>query len=168
MDEISRVGSLEINQDLEFERRQWAIQRIGWILLILVLGATLLGVFGSGPLSHSSTSAGALTLNYERLVRERAPTALRVQLAPEAVADGEAVLWLNRPFLNRIQIQQFMPQPVEMATDADRIRFHILVANTEQPGEITIEFEPSQPGLMDGRLGLDGGPDLAFTQFVFP
>ena len=37
----------------EYHRREWAVQRIGWCVMTLVLAAAVAGVFGSGPVSRA-------------------------------------------------------------------------------------------------------------------
>ena len=52
------LGDLEVGQDLDFQRREWAVQRVGWGAMALVILAALLGLFGSsGPLSRAATNA---------------------------------------------------------------------------------------------------------------
>lgn len=46
--EARRIGDLEISQDLEFQKRSWTIQRVGWVVIALLILAGLLGVFGKG------------------------------------------------------------------------------------------------------------------------
>ena len=68
---IVRSGDLEIAQDMTFQRRSWAVQRVGWGVVAVTIGAALLGLLGSGPLSRSTAVApGAFAVEYERFVRE--------------------------------------------------------------------------------------------------
>lgn len=53
MGSTERVGDLELGQDLPFQRREWAVQRIAWAAMAAVLTAALLGLFGSGPVSDA-------------------------------------------------------------------------------------------------------------------
>jgi hypothetical protein len=43
-----RAGNLEINQDLRFQRRMWAVQRIGWAVMALIVLVGLVGVVRDG------------------------------------------------------------------------------------------------------------------------
>lgn len=167
MQTIPRVGSLEIDQDLDLERRQWVIQRIVWFLILLVLIAGLLGAFGGGWLSGGSATAGPLTVTYERLARERAPAGLQISIAPEAVANGEATIWINNAYLDVTTIQQMVPEPAEMTSGEDRTFFRFLIAGSG-PGEITLQTEPSEPGGKTGQIGVLDGPEITFDQFVYP
>jgi hypothetical protein len=60
---------MEINADLEFQRRVWAAQRIGWIAIGAFVIAALVGVFGQGPLSSAAAGGNALRIEYERFAR---------------------------------------------------------------------------------------------------
>ena len=53
MTDLVRVGDLQIHQDLCQERREWKIQRVGWLLMALMLVAALAGLLGPGPLSST-------------------------------------------------------------------------------------------------------------------
>jgi hypothetical protein len=38
--ELKTIGDLEINEDIKFEKRQWMVERIGWIAMFsLVIAA---------------------------------------------------------------------------------------------------------------------------------
>ena len=40
-----RVGDPEIKQNLRFQRRMWALERIGWAVMALVVLVGLVGLF---------------------------------------------------------------------------------------------------------------------------
>ena len=84
---MKRVGDLEINEDLRFQRRMWAVQRVGWIvtaLVVLAALAALLGLLGPGLLSTSAKAgSGGASLSveeYEQVLRYRKPTTRRLGL----------------------------------------------------------------------------------------
>ena len=68
MSEHHRVGDLEISQDLTFQRRSWIVQRVGWVMLALLILAALGGLFGPGPLSRARAGPhdGPLWVEYQR------------------------------------------------------------------------------------------------------
>ena len=80
---VRRVGDLEIGQGLDFQRREWAIQRIDWMAMLLVLAAVLLGLFGRGVFGSvtASESDGSLHFAYDRFDRKHSPTKRRVEVA---------------------------------------------------------------------------------------
>ena len=67
---IVRIGDLEVDEDLPFQRRAWVAQRIGWVLMALFVLAAAVGLLGAGPLSHARIDVpGLMTLEYERFAR---------------------------------------------------------------------------------------------------
>jgi hypothetical protein len=44
--ELKRVSDLEVNEELEFQRRDWMAQRVGWTVMALVVVVALLGLLG--------------------------------------------------------------------------------------------------------------------------
>jgi hypothetical protein len=49
---------LELHYDDLFQRAAWRWQRIGWAFWSLVMIAGAVGLLGSGPLNHSTGTAG--------------------------------------------------------------------------------------------------------------
>jgi hypothetical protein len=165
---IERLGSLEIDEDLIFERRQWGVQRAGWVVILLIVLAGLVGLLGPGPVSTVKAVSGALTVEYERVVRKQAPTELHVRLAPGAAQDGEVALFLDQAYLAKVGINSVIPEPIEMEATADGVVFRFAIEQPEQPAEIVFAIEPSEPGMTQGRLGLLEGAELTIDQLIFP
>ena len=49
MSELKRISGIDIDQDMEYQRREWRIHRIGWGVFALIILATLLGLVRPGP-----------------------------------------------------------------------------------------------------------------------
>jgi len=47
-----------VGQDMAFQRQEWKVQRLGWVLLSIFLFLAALGVFGSGAVATTSVSTG--------------------------------------------------------------------------------------------------------------
>jgi hypothetical protein len=167
---VQRVGTLEVAQDLEFQRRSWTVQRIGWVVMALVIVAALLGLFGPGPLSSATAGeqGGALWAEYRRFGRYASPSTLRIHLGTGAARDGEARVWLSREYLEGVRIQHITPEPDSVEAGLDRITYAFRVAEPGQPVAVTFHLELQQIGPTTGRVGLPDGPSLTFSQFVYP
>jgi hypothetical protein len=166
--QLERLHSLEIDEDLVFERRQWVVQRAGWLVMLLILLAGLAGLLGSGPLNNVQASTGALDVEFERVIRTFAPSEVRVRLAPGAAQDGEVALLLSQDFLDMVDVTQVVPEPSEMEATAAGTVLRFAVASPEQPAEVTFTIEPAEPGLARGHLGLLHGESLAIDQTIVP
>jgi hypothetical protein len=170
MPAIIRVGDLEVDQDLEFQQRSWTVQRIGWIVMPLIVLAALLGLLGPGPLSSAAagSEAGPLWLEYERLGHWERPTTLQVHLGANVAAQGLIRIWLDSAYVEKMQIEQVTPQPESVALAANRLIYTFQIVEPGQPTSITFHLKPEKFGLSSGEVGLVEGSSLQFSQFIYP
>jgi hypothetical protein len=169
MTQLQRVDDLEIEQDLAFQKRIWCVQRIGWVLIALILAAALLGLFGSGPLSRAevSTPDGAVQLSYSRFARALAPMRMRLTVQPGLATEDLVEFSLNRQYLHDIKIEQINPEPDMALAAAEGIRYRFqTTANTPLVAEFYLEAQ--QFGLVRGQLTVTGQAPLSFWHFVYP
>ncbi len=166
---MRHVGDLDLDQDLAFEERQWKIQRVGWVVMALIVVAALLGVFGSGPLSAATVGDEAsLALQYQRFVRHQGQGELVVRVAPNETVEGRVEFWLTTEFLGEIDLQGISPEPDEVRSAGDRQIFVFLVNDPAGPLEVTISYFPNGLGRVSGGIGLVDGPDFSFNQLSYP
>ncbi len=170
MTEVRRVGDLELAQDLDYQRRLGTAQRAGWVAMLLLALAALLGLLGSGPLSSATAGdeGGALAIGYNRFGRYQAPTTLRVRLGPGAGREGEARVWLSESYLQNVQIQQITPQPQRVEVGPDGQTYVFQLAGPNQPAEVTFYLQPDRFGPLSGQVRLAGEQPVRFRQFVYP
>ena len=69
MADLKIVGELQIDEDMDFQHKEWIAERWGWRIMALVLLAGLLGLFGQGPLSDKTVQSGSLLVQYGRFER---------------------------------------------------------------------------------------------------
>lgn len=170
MAEIKRVESLDIGEDLDYTRQQWRFQRAGWVVILLILVFGLAGGFGGGALSHAAATSGALTLDYQRFVRQRGPTSLELRIAPAAVkaGDDQVAVWIANDFLDAIDIEWIKPDPAESRAGADRVVYHFALADPTQPARITLAYQPASVGLVTIRAGIVEGDEISVEQVTWP
>jgi len=171
--EIKRVGDLEINEDLKSQRRTWLVQRVGWIVMALVVLAALVGLFGGAGLLGGAAKAGSedavVSASYERFLRFMKPTTLQIQLSQEAGKDGKVSVWVDRQYLDGLQVQQITPQPSSAKTGPERLTYVFEVDDPNRPAMVTFDLLPEQEiGALRGRVGVGDGEQVSFGQFVYP
>jgi hypothetical protein len=160
---------LEVGEDFEFQQQEWAAERIGWALISVIVALALLGLFGGGPLSRASTgSLDSMQVDYERFTRYLRPDELRIHLPPESIAGGEVQLSLNREYLDWFEIEDISPEPASTQIFSDEIIYTFEVAEPDMPVEIILNILPERIGRIDGQAGLVGGPEVAFSQLIYP
>ena len=170
MDMIPFVGDLQVEQDLPHERREWMVERAGWIGIGALLIAALAGLLGPGPLSHRELHdpSSSLRVKLEGLPRCQSPTTLQIDAKVPNPADGALRLCVERRWLDAVTIREIQPEPKSQELDADRVIYQFVLVPGATLGHVTIHYEPRSPGSVRGQLGIDGGPMVEMTQFYLP
>jgi hypothetical protein len=164
-----RIGSLQIEEDLEFQRRSWIVQRVGWGLMGLLVIASAAGLFGSGPVSSAETrsAGGEVAVEYERFLRYDAPARLRIAVR-EAAPEGTIAVRLNREYLDAIKLEHVVPRPERVEIHGDSVVFLFRQANPGQPLLATFDYEAQRIGRLRARVASGAGASLGFGQLVYP
>jgi hypothetical protein len=163
-------GDLQIGQDLRFQRRSWAVERVGWIIGGLILIAALLGLFGPGPLSKARTASAdkGLSVEYHKFERYQAPVHLRIDIDGKAATNGQIELWLNRAFINALEIKHIDPEPQSVEIREDKFVYSFKANQPVPSAQVCFHFEPNKFGKTRAHVGVVNGPQLQFSQFYFP
>ena len=145
---------LEIEDDPRFQRREWRLQHLGWWMLSLLIGASVLGVFGSGPLSE--TRAGepgtALWLEYDRFVRVGAPNRISVHLGAAPAERPVREVRFDRAYFDSLRINRITPEPQHVEVDGDDARLLFAVEPTSRETIVVFDVEPLVAGRRTGRV----------------
>lgn len=170
MAELKKVSGIDISEDMDFQRREWVVQRVGWVVIALLLLAGLLGLFGKGPLGRGEAGdpAGQLSLRFDRIDHYQADSKLAIHAGPDAVQGDELRLTLNQSYLDRIEVAAISPEPVSVELAGDKQVFIFKVADPAQGSDVLFQYRFAKIGSATGQLGLEGGSELSFKQFVYP
>jgi hypothetical protein len=159
-----KARTLEIDEDLAFQQREWFVQRIGTGMLFLFVGAAMLGLTGmGGPLSHADVSDadGALRVEYERFVRRNAPATIKVRLRG---GPGDLRFWVSSSYLEHVRIDTIVPPPQLVLIESDRQVFMIRSATPDVL--VTLELEHLGMGTREAEVGLVDGPSVRLSQLA--
>jgi hypothetical protein len=165
MPKPKRIGTLEVNQDLAFQRREWVVQRIGWALMFLFVAAAAAGVFGAGAAGNAVAGepGSELWVDYERFGRRGAPLLMRVHAV---ASSGELRLQLDRGYLEGVRVQSVTPEPASTeSAGADLV--YIFRATPGQEMAVTFDLHAEQLGSRTVRVQA-GGRRIEFRQFIYP
>ena len=167
---MQKTGDLEINQDLNFEKRSWKAERVAWAMAALILVAALLGFLGPGPLGKTTAASvdKSISLEYYRIVRDQAPVEWRLQIDGKLVKEGELRLWVDRRFAEAIGTRQIDPEPESVEIDEERFVYAFKALKAPPVIKVFFRFEPNKIGKTPARLGVVDGPAVAFSQFYLP
>jgi hypothetical protein len=166
-----KIGSIEIAQDLAFQRRSWTVQRIGWAAMVLISVAALFGLCGGGPLSSArlGPAGSPLRADYERFLRLDAPAKLTLYVGAAAIRpDSTAEVWLDRAWLADMEVRSITPEPEQTITSAGRVVYTFRLDPSSTAARITYRLVTHSLGPVTGRVGLSNGPSYSFSQFSYP
>jgi hypothetical protein len=167
---MQKIGDLEINQDLNFERRSWKVERVAWVIAALILVAALLGFLGPGPLGKATAASPdkSISLDYYRVVRRESPVTYRVKVHGRLAKNGALRLWLDRKFVEALEIKHVDPTPDVVEIDGERFVYRFKTAEAPATIQIFFHVEPNKSGNAPARLGVVDGPEIQFKQFYLP
>lgn len=155
----------EIDDDLEFQRRSWALQRVGWLALVMWLTAGAAGMTGPGPWSQARVEQRSVSIEYERLLHLGAPTRLVVFLHRDR--PGTVELGLGGALLEAFEIVSVVPSP-----DAESLapRERRLLLDVSEAGVVRVELQivARRSGRQVAHLRVDEAALEPIRQFVFP
>lgn len=162
---------LLVEQDISFQQKTWAVQRVAWTGLLLILGAGVLGLFGGTGILAQASAGGAndaFQIRYKRFTQYLSPTDLQIEIQlPENTGDTFR-LWIDRQYLDGFVIQYITPQPDRVEAAPDRLFYEFALAESEGTITITMNVRHHRIGVWKGQMGLENGQTLEFSQFVYP
>ena len=142
----------------EGARRARSARRVGIVLLGLVVLAACLGWFGPRDTTTSADGPGpALEVRHPQVVRAGLDTAVVVTVEPP-IGGGPVVLEVETTMLERLGVEQYVPEPAEQAGRGDRVRLSY-EAPASGPLVVTLAGRvPTQavPGRVSYRVGVLG------------
>ena len=153
-----------LNETLPFQRREWVVQRIGWVLCALFVLAGLLGLFGNGPLAHRVVTNPALQIEHDWLIRRDAPTTWK--LTPRAPpAEHRYRVALDANWAQHFRILAIQPEPASARLSAGRWVYEFEASDSVP---IVFHVEARRMGTLEGSIRLNDAPPLQVSQFAYP
>jgi hypothetical protein len=165
---VPRVGGLDIDQDLAFQKKWWRFQSIARGALFAVLAVASLGLLGHGPLDRATAGQPGFSVDYHRFIHYQTDTRLVVRLGPEAYQGRQAVVWIDRQFLDRVELTRVVPEPERRAAGVGRVLFVFNVADPGKPVEVAFQFLSDTYGPLQARLGTPWGQEATLGYFSYP
>jgi hypothetical protein len=165
-----KQNGLEIATDLKHQKRLWIVERIGWAVMVLLMGAGLMGLLGAGPLSHATAGkAGSeLWVDYQKLDRCEASSQLRVHVGSESLKGDSLRLWVSRQYLDKTEVEKTTPEAEHQEAAGDRVVYVFRTAGSNEPIVLTFHVRPTEHGKNHARIGIVNGPEVHFSQFIYP
>ena len=168
MPKSKQVGDLQIDDDMDFQRKEWQVERIAWVVMALLALAGLLGLFGDGPLAKTRAVNGPLQVEYHRFERLLSPAQMVVQVDPEAVQNEEVRLVIGRDLMESLEVSAIAPEPERMELTPESLVYVFNVSEATAPIRITFDMETAKAGSHNGNIALENGTSVNISQFIYP
>jgi hypothetical protein len=157
----------DFESELVFHRREWRVQRVGWVFMALLPLLALAGVFGEGPLSEVRVSNDAIAmLRYERFTRKGADTVVMIEPAAGGRSAQTLQIALASDYLGAFRIEQITPEPASAQAANGRIVFAFEQA--EAGAGIRFHLKPQRIGAHSTELVVDSARPVTVRQFTYP
>lgn len=163
---VRKKEQTDFKSELEFHRREWRVERVGWVLLAVFLILAVAGLFGSGPLSHvRSGSKDGGSIEYERFVRHGSITALRVRPAA-TLGHGAMRIEIAASYLRAFRIERIDPEPSSVVVSGERLVYEFAAAPAG--AQISFHLHPEELGSHAAQVVIDAAEPLTIRQFTYP
>ena len=167
---MQRIGDLEIDEDIEFQEREWAWERVGRMLLVLLIVLSLIGLFGHGPISWTTATAddGTLEVSFERFGRRGGSGELGVRAPASAAEDGTWAIDLSHDYVGAVRIDTISPQPDSIEAVEGGLRYSFTQAEPGADLEASFSLTPDTLWSASGTARVAGGDPVTIKHFFFP
>jgi hypothetical protein len=158
--------TLQIDEDIPFQRTEWRAQRIGIALMFLFVLCALLGLTGSGGLlsrGEAGEPGSPIHVEYDRVVRRDTTSTMTLHL--RGGGSSAVRFWIASPYLEHAAVEFVSPEPESVSGDATR---HVYTIHASSPDvRVTVAIKHRSTGRLRGEVGLVDGPSARFSQFSF-
>jgi hypothetical protein len=161
-------------EDMKLQSRVWRAERIGWIVMALLVLAGLFGTFSHGLLSNTMAASGDgnLSVDYERFSHKTARTQFVISL-PRASQETrqetrqDTRILLSPAFQRSYDIEVLYPLPTNSSAGAAGLE---LAFARSVAGDLTVHIaaRPKRFGIASLSVEADGQSRASFTQFIYP
>ena len=150
----------QIDEHLDLQEKGWVTQRVGWIMIIAVMIAGALGLFGNGWISNQTLTSGNIKAEFERFFRYETEMKILVE-------SGDHISSISFPqqYLKDFRIIHFVPEPVNNNTSDNEVRYNFLAGQNKI---VTVYLVPKTYGSINGTMKVNETTVLNLNHFIFP
>jgi hypothetical protein len=162
----TKIKHLQIEPDARYFNENFLkIQKFGFAIMLLLILAALLGLFGSGLFSYTIKTHGNLNIIYEKFIRQQASTVLNINVHSQC--DKENIVSISKTFFKNVSIKSITPTPYKEVSTSNSIQYSFFCDNSINGLQIMLVIEPETFGLLQGSVEVNNN-QIQLTQFVYP
>jgi hypothetical protein len=163
-------SKLDLDEDMEFQEKDWRAERIAWVFMALFVIAGLLGVFGRGGISNASQKSAdnKMEVKYQRFLRYHTEDELEIKINRNTKSNSLHLL-LGKAFNKKIQVQSIDPKPEKMLITEKGVLYIFPVAPALRKANITFYIKPEKMGSLQTYIACnEEGSQVQFNQYIYP
>lgn len=151
---------------MPLQTKMWAVERVGWYVLCLLILLSLAGLFGTGPLSTTNNTSASGTLSAQYEVFERNGASSEMIINAKADKEGKVLLAVEGDLLKAFTIEGIQPEPI---TTESLNRGLWLELKPDSNGWATAYFSTRPNGFGRSRTTVRSGDQvIEVGQFIYP
>ncbi|MGB7802304.1 hypothetical protein [Buttiauxella sp.] len=147
---------------------EFQLRRVGFIVLLLIVVAALVGLFSRGYLSEATrtTDDRSLTLHYEKFNRLMSDMDMKIiSVLPEGKRNR---IVLGGDFMEGFRIDTLQPQPDKMYSLNGEVILEYPPSAAGEKQTLWLSLTPMKFGSINSTIAIDNGPQITFQQFIYP
>jgi hypothetical protein len=153
--------TMQMEDEIRLHEKGWIVQRVGWVILAILLVAAILGVFGDGILSNRTQTNGNVSISYQRFGRFESQQSLKINATS---VQRELIVSIPQGYLRAMEIDNIIPEPAKQKIENDHLK---LSFDAEELAEVTVYFNPKQIGTTSASVKIDDQSFL-LSHFIYP
>ncbi|HEX2022103.1 MAG TPA: hypothetical protein VHH36_05275 [Candidatus Thermoplasmatota archaeon] len=170
------MSHLKDSLDPAFLRRQWRVQRLGWLAMAAVVAATVLGLFGTSTLAYRvarvEADGATYEVEYPRVTRYQHADRLHLRVhAPGAAGDALRVAF-SPSFVANAHVLSAFPEPDGGGAGPGGAVYEYKVEDWSTTVVVTFEYESLKAFAWEGSIQVTAGDaapvSLPLPQWVHP
>jgi len=163
-----RSRDYPIQENMRWQRVEWRIQKIGGILLLVLVILGACGLFSKGFLSDGvvTSSDGALRVEYERFGLRDSDIAMAIRVRP--AHHDRFTLTLSGEEMDNFQIQSLQPQPQQAVSKSNSLVLIYSSSSFRDGATVWIGSQAQQFGRYPVTVTLDDATSVHFTHWIYP
>jgi len=153
--------TLELEQDVRFQRRDHALQKAGLVGMALLAAAGAAGALGGyGPLTRTwaQDARKTYTVRFDRFARHATDVELKYEFAAGAVADPIRIK-LSKEYLEKLRFKRAVPEPLSAETGPDGVTFVFDVEDPQKTSSVVLILRAE---------GFGAAKSGEISQFIYP
>jgi hypothetical protein len=168
-DDVPKVnGEIAVGENLSFQRKWWAFERVIWWIFSVLIICDCLGLFGQGWIAQAKASLpdGGLIVDYERIERASTPSTMTLHFGNAAIENGQVRVYVSSSVVKGLGAQRIAPQPAVSTLGANGITYTFPASGA--PADVQIQLEPTAVGVHAFRIQAGHEPPINASVIVVP